>query len=134
MLLLQRCPCQLNSWRFEFHKEMAYLSKQYFRETFLPGLLNRSIATTGPHSEFRLDPVLVLLIPSLPPPQGCYRETFHPCVQSFMRFLLPVICLLLLPLLAFVLTYEGCSLHLGVGRRDGNEKYLNESPDLLWQR
>lgn len=113
---------------------MAYLSKQYFRETFLPGLLNHSVATTGLDSEFRLGPVLVLLIPSLPPPQGGYGETFHPCVQSFMCFFLPIISLLLLPLLAFVLTYEGCSLHLGVGRRNGNKKYLNESPDLLWQQ
>jgi len=105
---------------------MAYLSKQYFRETFLPGLLNCS------DSEFRLDLVLELLIPTLPSPRGCSRH-IHPGVQSFMCFLLPIISLLLLPPLAFVLTCEGCSLHLGVGKRDGKEKHPSESPDLLRQ-
>lgn len=134
MLLLQRCPCQLNSWRFEFHKEMAYLSKQYFRESVLPCLLNCSRGTMGSDSEFRLSPPLGLLIPPLPPSPGCYREMFHPRVQSFMCFLLPIISLLLLPPLAFVLTYEGCSLHLGVGRRDRKKKHLNECTDLFQQR
>lgn len=111
---------------------MAYLSKQCFGERFLPDPLNCSTATTGPDSEFRLSPPFVLVI--LPPSQGCYREWFHPYVPPFMCFLLPIISLLLLPPFAFVLTYKGCSLHLGLGKGDKKEKCLNESLDLLWQQ
>lgn len=113
---------------------MAYLSTQCFGERFLLALLNCSAATTGPDSEFRLSPLFVLVILPLPPPQGCYRESFHPYVLPFMCFLLPIISLLLLPLLAFVLTYKGCSLHLGLGKRDKKESCLNESLDLLQQQ
>lgn len=111
---------------------MAYLSKQCFGERFLPDPLNCSTASTGPDSEFRLSPPFVLVI--LPPSQGCYRESFHPYVPPFMCFLLPIISLLLLPPFAFVLTYKGCSLHLGLGKGDKKEKCLNESLDLLWQQ
>lgn len=81
--------------------------------------LLRTAAATGPRSGCRFDPALGLLVPSLPPPRGASRETFHPCVHSFMCCLLPIISLLLLPLLAFVLTLRGCSLHLDAGRRGG---------------
>ena len=43
MLSLQRCPCQWNSWRFQFHKDIAYLSKQYFRQVVSQNLWSCSL-------------------------------------------------------------------------------------------